>query len=212
MTYSPGQLEVIYPFLPAEPRWLVLAGPADANEAQTARERWPAIKVLGIEPNVAAIRWQRENGWPEDAPLLHAALGDRESFYDIWGDEPLEARNFQMVRELVGKPFEQQPDREKDLPVTRIPVTMLDMLDAVHGPFEDAVVWMDIEGAEWMALQGGKDLLYSRRVLLWNIEVMDYNVEAWKGVIPLMKAHGYVKVHQWNDSATCKDMIFVRAD
>lgn len=75
--YSDGQLSVIYPYLKTEPSWLLLGGPADANECQTARAKWPSIKVVGVDPNPKVLKFQAENGWPAGTPLIQACLYDK---------------------------------------------------------------------------------------------------------------------------------------
>src|SRR5687767_10434949 len=91
--YSPENLLQVVPFLKEPPKWLLLGGPADAKEAQTARELWPGVRVVGVEPNPAAVEWQRANGWPEDAPLVTAALWSSVGQVVPLGSHPGSIRN-----------------------------------------------------------------------------------------------------------------------
>ena len=202
--YSPGQLKVIIPFLPHAPRWLVIAGPADANEAQTARELWPDIKIIGVEPNPEAVAFQRGAGWPEDCPLLEAALseacGRAEMCY-----ESGRLRNGSLdPTHLGGNRGNPVVTFRKVLTVT------LDDLDRDYGPLEDAVVWMDIEGSEYHAMLGATNLLRRRAVLLWNVEMQTRIPGLMEGIAALMDRHGYRAVHEWNDSDSCRDRVYVR--
>lgn len=197
--YSPGQLSVIYPYLPREPRWLLLGGPADANEAQTAVARWPDIRVVGVEMNPDAIAWQLAHGWPPGQVLLHAALWDQVGLAPV-----ANAGSTLRHASLYGSSADVPDD-----PRT-IQTTTWDTLDKVLGPFEDAVVWMDIEGSELAALRGATNLIASGRVLLWNIEMLSHIPGLMESVPALLR--GYRAVKDWNASDACRDRIFVRED
>lgn len=203
--YSPGQLSVVYPFLTKEPKWLLLGGPADANEAQTAVAKWPGIKVVGVDPNPKVIQFQTENGWPEGAPLIQACL------YDKVCDVPMADAGSDLRHACAYVPNRTgTEDMPSGLPT--YPSTTWDLLDAEHGPFEDAIMWMDIEGSELEALLGAKELFARKAILLVNVEMesrTDYkNVQA----VQFLTDHGFKAVKDWNDSATCRDRIFVRQD
>lgn len=209
--YSPDQFKVILPFLNgAVPKWLVLGGPADGNEAQCARRLWPEVRVVGVEPNADMVLWQHAHGWPPDAPLVCAALAagkgevllavgrvnPRGSSIDPWsvmGNSPIVPGCDPTVAEI-----------------RKVAATTLDDLDALHGPFEDAVVWLDIEGSEHQALLGAEKLLARRAPLLLNLEMQPRVPGLVAGIEHLMWEYGYVAAHQWNASETCWDRIYVR--
>lgn len=196
--YSPGQLKVILPYLAKPPKWFILGGTADANEAQTAAELWPGVRIIGIEPNPEAIAFQRSNGWPEGAVLIEAALSESVGVAEIVCERG-RVRNASMDPvSVAGAGVD---------PIEVLTVT-LDYLDQQYGPFEDAVVWMDIEGSELRALQGASRLIASGRVMLWNIEMLSRVPGMMDGVPKLLK--DYQAVKDWNDSAECRDRIFVR--
>lgn len=203
MVYSPGQFEQVIPHLPREPKWLILGGPADANEAQTARTKWPDIKVIGVEPNPEARDWQLSNGWPENSFLLPYALSDKNGFtemvYAVGGLR--NARIDTVALEL---------NRIKpEATFLTVPTITLDMLESAHGPFEDAILWLDIECSEYPALLGGAKLLASGRVLLLNIEEMIDSCPDTPKIQPLLNGYGYKIVHEWNVSTTCRDRVYV---
>lgn len=205
MVYSPGQFLVVYPFLPAEPKWLILGGPASANEAQTARLKWPGVRVIGIEPNPEAVEWQVANGWLADAPLLPFALSDRtgETLDMVYASGQL--NNARLDKAAV------DGNRTNTEAIYRnVETITLDDLNDRYGPFEDAVLWIDVECSEYKALCGAKELLASGRVVLIDVEEMTDSCEDTPKIRPLLESYGYRVVHEWNASDTCRDRIYVK--
>ena len=205
--YSPGHLATIYPFLNGlpEPEWLLLGGPADANEAQTAREKWPNIKVIGVDPNPNVIAWQKEHGWPEGQPLHCFALSDQIGLEPVakWGEglrstqlycpDPDEPKTFGQVNALP-----------------HVPSVTWDYLDLVYGPITNAILWMDIERSEYKALQGARGLLERGAILLINVEEMSSHGGPEPYIGPYLAQFGFKRVHEWNASEYCRDRIYVR--
>lgn len=194
--YSPGQLKHLERFVRAKPRWLVLGGPSCATEAQTASRLWPGLRVLGVEPNERMIEWQRRRGFPGE--LLHGALSDasgRVPFFNVQGA----AGGFVV------------PDSGVPTSVM-VPAFTLDELETRYGPFEDAVLWLDIEGSELAALRGATDLLTSGRVQILNLEFCDRNPEDGAAVASILAANGYRLADVWNqNSGAHHDEVWVRA-
>ncbi len=199
--YSPGQLSVIYPYLVAEPRWFLLGGPADANEAQTAVRQWPFVKVVGVEPNREAWRWQLENGWPRGEPLVNAALSAAPGKVKI-----------QCPRGHVrsASTAEDRMELADPADVREVAAVTWDTLDRTYGPFEEAVMWMDVEGSELDALLGAVEVFRRGAVRLVNVEMESRRRQKNEDVVRFMDAHGFRAVKDWNDSETCRDRVFVR--
>lgn len=203
--YSPSNIYAVAPFLPFPPKWLVLGGPADAREAQTAADLWPGIDVVGVEPNPEAVEWQRTvGGWREEWPLLDCALTDESTGSVLMAFEPGGLRNASVAPDLVRT----KPGAIKVL----VGTTTLDVVEAVYGPFEDAVVWLDVEGSELRALRGASKLLASGRVLALNVEMLSHVPGMMDELPALLAANGYQAVAEWNYSDTCRDRVFLRAD
>ncbi len=194
--YSPDNMKVIVPFLPREPRWLLLGGPADAREAQTARELWPSIKIVGVEPNIEAVYWQHDHGWPEGSLLLYAALGKENGSIKV--DSPAGALRSTRVAVEGGSEC------------TRVPAFTWDYLDHVHGPFQDAVLWMDIECHELEAIQGAVGILERGAVILVNVEMQTVVADKNTEIDRILTGCGFKAVKDWNDSDACRDRIYVR--
>lgn len=185
-TYNPHQLEHVVRWLPREPRWLVLGGPSQADEAQTAKRLWPAIEVIAFEPVERMREWQARHGFL--GRMIPRALWHEETEVEMWGiDGP------------TGSSVLPLPNGAR-LP-DRVRTTTLDIAERQFGPFEDALLWLDIEGAELEALQGGRELLASGRVLLINVETCDRELGARAAIGELLKGCGYHCAERWNSAS-----------
>lgn len=192
---------MLVPFLKREPRWLLLGGPADGNEAQTARELWPDVRVVGVEPNPDAVAFQLANGWPRNCPLVMAALSNVAGGHEVvmvnTTGTPRHARGV-----IEGDDLERS---------WRAPATTWDAAEAAFGPFTGgAVMWLDLDGAELSALQGSVGLFRHRAVDVVNVEMQDVFRDRNEMIEGIMGWHGFRAVHEWNASATCRDRVYVR--
>ena len=203
--YSPGHLATIYPFLEGllEPEWLLLGGPADANEAQTAREKWPSIKVVGVDPNPDVIPWQKAHGWPEGQPIIYAALSDKVGTVRM-------ANTGSTLRHASLYLPELYPDRSLEDFSAVVPSVSWDSLDVEYGPFRKAILWMDVEHSEYNGLLGALGIIARGDVLLINVEEMLDNPGNAPLIQPLLESYGYHVVHEWNACATCRDRIYMK--
>lgn len=192
--YSPENMNTVVPYLPRTPKWLLLGGPADAREAQTAIELWPEIKVIGVEPNPEAYAWQLEHGWPkEHGPLIEAAVSNKPGFLEISAPSGF-LRSGRVTEPGNG---------------IVVPSVIWDELDKQYGPVTDAVLWMDIETHELEGLQGATGLLERRAIILINIELQTRMLSKNIEIQRLLDHYGFKTVKDWNDSPDCRDTIFV---
>lgn len=197
--YNSRQVEVIYPHLLRTPKWLILGGPADGNEAQCLRQRYPELRVLGVEPFQPMCDWQRAHDWPANQPLLCQALAAKP------GPVVLHTLSTAPRCGTLVPGETPRPDQQT------IPGVTLDQLDKRYGPFEDAILWLDIEGAEYDALCGATRLLERPgAVQLINVELTDSRPEQTKQLPQFFAEHGFQLVHTWNKQAgLCCDQIYV---
>ena len=143
--------------------------------------------MVGIDPDLRAIRWQIEHGWPADAPLLALALADRGGQEPMYLDDlncpSLHPHNIAVApAQLV-------------VPVSTV---TLDSLDLCLGPFERAILWLDLEGYDYKALRGAPKLLASGRVLLVGIEVRYHLEEETNPIMrQLLREAGYEHCLTW---------------
>lgn len=189
MTYDPSPddpVGYVAPYLDGRvPKWVVIGGLGDVMEAAQCRVRWPGVKILGVDPDERAIRWQLANGWPQDCPTYCLALSDRVGQAVIRMDTlccpSMHPRNL-----AEAKPGELQ----------RVDTTTLDALDRRH-KFEDAVLWLDLEGWDLTALRGAPGLMASGRVLLVNVEIRYDDPPTNKAMRELLTEAGYECVLVW---------------
>lgn len=183
MVYEPGQVRNIFPYLDFDPKWFILGGPADGNEAQLFKEKYQSVSVIGLEPNREAFRYQTEVGFP--GVLLPYAIGDYNG------------RGSFLPCTIRGGGLRDNGNYEVD-------VVTLDALHESHGPFEDAVLWLDIEGHEMEALRGADLLLREKRIRVMNLEI----IENRRGITTLFDSfasylndRGYEYAGHWNANA-----------
>lgn len=194
--YSPDNLSQIVPYLQGfTPKWLLLGGPADGCEAQEAVKRWPGINVVGVEPNQAAVEWQLSHGWPSNAPLYHAALSSGVGRIGV--NIP---NNSLRSGRVVTK------GEESEI----VNSTTWDFLDRMHSPFQDAILWMDIETHEWEALQGAKRLLDRDAIWLVNVEMQGCVEEKNQAIDKMLRGYGFRIVGEWNWSVSCWDRVYAK--
>ena len=182
MTYEPGQVKNIFPYIDFKPGWFILGGPADANEAQVFHERYPEAKILGIEPNKEAFEYQQNAGFP--GTLLPYALGPAcgVAFF-----HPNTIRSGWIDKELGSSNYE-------------VEMVTLDSLDQKYGPFQNTVMWLDIDGEdqEIGVLRAATSLHY---VKLMNIEVIEDRhgqTTKFDRFVSLLSQRGFRYAGDWN--------------
>lgn len=200
MTYNPGQFTTIYPYVRQTPHYLILGGPADGNEAQCAAREWPDIRVIGLEPSLRARRWQRMNGWNDRNPLLPYALSNRNglgimAFPDRGLNDDIRCASM-------------MPDRGGIRSV--VATVTIDELDRAYGPFNRAILWLDIEGYELEALEGAESLFNKGGVDLVNLEILERRSEVTEKIKAFFDRHSFELVLRWNsESGPHHDRIYV---
>ena len=187
MTYNPGQFRNVVPFVTAPPQALILAGPADGDEAQVAKELWPNLTVVGLEPNPEAVSWQFAHGWPGEK-LIGMALSDRRGVgkFHFHHDQKSRLRSSRLEQDFGAGSIE-------------VNVTTLDDIVPICLSGEtDLMVWLDIEGHELQALRGGRNLFTSGRVRYVNVECLDRLWITNEKIDRFLTGYGLKCVHEWN--------------
>lgn len=199
--YNEGQFEGIVKFVEIEPDALILGGPADANEAQCFAKHWPNAKIIACEPNPEAREWQHKEGdWPQDAVLLEWGLSDGLSAAELVY-EAGKVRNGSMREASV------EGNRGNEAATFKwVPTTTIDELDKRFGPFQNAMLWLDIEGFELKALTGAKQMLVEGRVSILNVELLPEDQVQKAAVFDYLWRHGYEHV----GNITEVDFVFRR--
>lgn len=184
MTYAPGQIHHLIRHLKPEVKWFLLGGPADGDEAQVLHGIHPDLKIIGFEPNPAMAKIQMDRGFPGD--LLSVALWSASGYRRLTagsdsGDLTQVERSSSLVKYSSGRVYHVWADT-------------LDRLSDLFGPFRDAALWIDIEGAEMECLVGAKSLLERGMILLVNVEV--FSAEAHP-IRDYLDSYGLYEVDRW---------------
>ncbi len=164
-------------------------GVGPKTEWQTLKEVFPKMEVFGVEPNPKMVERLKSNGW--SGPLLENAIHptEREVSLNIFRGDDLNASILEVPNANPGYTHS-------------VPAISLDEADIEFGGQNGVLLWMDIEGAELLALESGPNLMESGRVRWVNLEVRD--TAPWIGgctakeIDEYMKNMNYVKVIDYN--------------
>lgn len=154
--YKPRQALSVLPYVNFRPAWMIDCGPADGREAWVFKEAYPWLRVLALEP---AAGLYPLGDYPGKILPLAAWNRDGEMLLSFACDP----RAGSLVRE--------GGERRK------VETVRLTSLNRRYG-FSDAILWLDVEGAELPVLEGAADLLRAHRVRLINVEVHEGEKEA----------------------------------
>ena len=180
--HLPGQAKHhVIPFLKFTPRWFIDCGPGSGAEAEEIREKWPEVSILGLDPSpigfeAASILFPAD----ENSRLLNVGVWEHDCRLALRKPDDLLHSTF---RELPGKTVE-------------VTARSLDSLDKEFGPFDNALLWIDIEGSEERALLGAKELMERGAIKAINIEVNSTTAEV---LHPLLTRYGFSKLRTYFD-------------
>ena len=192
--YSENQAQEILQFWPESTKLFIVGGTADGNEAQTITRAHPNVKCLGFEPNPKMFKIQTEMNFP--GKLLTHALWHSNGPGVLKMPHDL-ARSASVCRDLDDHGCELQ----------QVELRTLDSLEGEEGPFDDCVLWVDIECAELQSLYGATRLLTERKVLLINAEIMSEKEE--RDIDDFLTLCNFTKIHRWNNSMPNKwDVVY----
>lgn len=104
------------------------------------------------------LRNIRDNGWEKQAEVFPVAAGCRADILQMWGG----GTGASLVKGWASIP---------ESYVTLVPVMTLDRLLGSNLPGLRALIVVDIEGAEWMMLQGAMTILENRPRPTWMVEI-----------------------------------------
>ena len=118
--------------------------------------------VIAVEPNTRNLHYLlkniQSNGWAKLAEVFPVAMGSGADILQMWGG----GTGASLVKGWASIP---------ESYVTQVPVLGLDRLlgDKLQG--KKALILVDIEGAEFMMLQGAKETLINNPLPIWLMEV-----------------------------------------
>lgn len=184
--YAKGQLLKIADYIGPEIQWLLLGGPADADEAQTLHKIRPDIKIIGFEPNPMMYVIQSSRAFPGE--LVPAALWSSDCSLELKVDGR-EKPDLQGERSSSVSKYNTSRKQYK------VQARTLDGLSVQHGPFKNALLWIDIEGAELECLKGATGLLTNGQIRLASVEVFAEHVQE---LTEFLGKFGLVEALRWN--------------
>ena len=182
-------------------------GPRQHNEAQHFRELWPKINIIGLEPNV-------------------------DTFLDIITDYPGKLypwgvwsiptiKKLKTVTKAPGKSSILTPHKEwrgrwsytaKECKIVPISCVTLDQLDESMNFPKNIFLWMDIEGSELEAINGGNSLLSSGRVKWINIEISHHPRRVGEPdeetLAEILKQYGFSLKCKHSLGVACHDSLY----
>jgi FkbM family methyltransferase len=118
--------------------------------------------VIAVEPNTRNLHYLmkniQNNGWANQAEVFPVALGTGADILQMWGG----GTGASLVKGWAGIP---------ESYVTQVPILSLDRVlgDTLRG--KKALILVDIEGAEFMMLQGSKQTLINEPRAIWLMEI-----------------------------------------
>lgn len=119
----------------------------------------PVIAVEPVPRNVHyLLRNVAENGWAQQAEIFPVALGEKSDVLKMWGS----GTGASLIKGWAGIP---------ESYVNQVPVLTLDRIlgDMLYD--QKALILIDIEGAEFMMLQGGSNVLSNNPRPIWMVEI-----------------------------------------
>jgi len=171
-------------------------GVGPKTEAQTLKRLYPKMEVYGCEPLLHLYQGMEESFCGQVMPV---ALG-RETGHTTIHYNPESLLDASAVRHTLGQTASK-----------RVPVWTLDQFDEWFGKPKRVLLWMDIEGMELAALQGGHGLLASHRVRWINLEERRADLEGWpksEDIRQLLASYGYIRVQEYNKHPLHQDVVY----
>lgn len=184
--YRSGQATALFSVWNPKIDWFILGGTADADEAQTVKEKFPRVNCVGFEPGKRLREKQLKMKFPGE--LYHHALWNENTTLQF--SDPIEhPRGAGVIREYGA-------DESIKYPVE---ARTLDSLSEEFGPWKNSFLWLDIERAENQALEGA-DKILTEDVLMLNVEVMERS-KRMTATERILTKYGFKLVKIWNTNS-----------
>ena len=204
-TYGKGQAkEHFIPFVPAVPDWIINCGPGSSVEFREMRKAWPKAKLIGLEPSDAGYAAAKAR-WPEDGILLQVAVWDKDgAIINLYYPDDLLHSTCYATGE---RHLRDDTDSGGLDDVATVYARSLDSLDLEYGPFTNAVVWADIEGAERRMLRGCRELLARGAIIAFNLEVRP---QTEPEITRVLRSYGYRKEREYLACEQYRDEVWLK--
>lgn len=163
--YESGQVKHFFPYVRPCVKHFILGGPADGDEAQIFHQKFPEVLITGFEPHREFFAYQQRASFP--GLIYPVALWNKigeHSFFDFKGNG---SRGSRMGQGLTEDWLETDPGQSYTVPTAT--------LDSMFfpAPVRSIALWIDIERAELIALQGAIQLLSASSFDVILVEAFD---------------------------------------
>ena len=199
-------VEYLQQYIKGKPRTLynIGVGHEPHNEAKAFKQLWPDIQIVGLEPDLK-IFCDRVG---EYVGVLYP--------WGLWKENGLCEFSISSTHGWSSL----LPPQEKWVSNTELTFTggiliscvTLDHLDEKLGRPQDIFLWMDIEGAELGALEGGKDTLASGRVKWIDVEVSHTPRRVGEPsedmISEYLQRYGYRKMVRYGNAKTFHNVLY----
>ncbi len=198
MTYNPRRpASILFDYWPESVEWFIVGGPADVNDAQTIHRQYPDVKCIGFEPNPDYVQKQMTD--LEFPGTVHEfALWSENKELTLTTPKKATAQGASICRPNPAPDMSgQYPGGKYEDGISyQVQGRTLDSLSEEFGPFDNAVLWIDIEYAEIDALKGAAKLLSERRIKLINAETFAHLM--FPTLNRMLTEYGFMLQKVWN--------------
>lgn len=156
--------------------WDIGVGPK--TEYLTLKKIYPDMRCIGLEPREKMFN-DLKNKFP--GLLLPYAVSDKKG--------PVELHINNNIEEASGIISSIIRNKKNSY---EVPAITLDEIDSYLSQPDNILLWMDIEGAELIALKGGKKILKSGRIKWINLEARDEWCAKRDGVVSIKEIKKYL--------------------
>jgi len=163
--------------------WDIGVGPK--TEYLTLKKIYPEMKCLGLEPREEMFK-SLKSKFP--GLLLPYAISDKKGNVELHINNNL-AEASGIIPSII-------PNKKVSY---KVPALTLDEIDDYLSQPENILLWMDIEGAELIALKGGKKVLKSGRIKWINLEAREEWCAKRDGVVSIDQIKKELKKHNYDE-------------
>ena len=167
------------------------------TESIHVKRKWPDIPIIGLEPHPKRFS-KCATGYP--GTLLNAAVGETDCTVTMQHIDGMLV-NFPRSHQRAGSTIEMN-------------CRSVDSLNKEYGPFHNAFIWADIEGAELLMLKGAQEMLKTGKIVglyleVWNI----FQTEGWatkKEIEDFLRKYRFEQKKVVAMNQHCGDIIFMK--
>jgi len=193
-------------YINGSPNFLMDIGVGPKTEYLTLKKYYPNMICVGLEPRIEMFEKLK---FKFPGILLPYAISNNNKQVELFINNNLTEASG-IISSIV-------PNNSTSY---NVPAITLDDLDKSFTKPKNILLWMDIEGAELLAIKGGKNLLKSGRVKWINLEAREPKIAKRDGVVSInelkkeLKKYDYCEVlrYPYPRKTGHFDSIFIHQD